>query len=194
MALWTVGSIGQLLEDCSAVIAPKPLSGYGGDALVDWLQWSGVPTLARGPAAVRIARTTYRRVAEQTREAYIPSGAAESRAERKAAHPTGRGSVDHRHHRLETTEKTLAKAAFEDTTQEHLVCQTQVADFDVHTNKSLSEELEALAKAKVVITEAQLTFHVASTMHAEKGETEESEPPCRTARGGDIVMVIDGER
>ena len=30
-------------------------------------------------------------------------------------------------------------------------------------------------------------------MHAEKGEAEESEPPYRTARSGDIVMVIDGE-
>ena len=129
---------------------------------------------------------------------------------------------------LKTTEKTLAKdtTAFEDTTQDYLVCQTKVADFDVHTNKSLSEELEALAKAKDVISEktgnaeyrdnrsvlssreglageliksehsielAQLTSHVASAMHAEKGEAEESEPPYRTARSGDIVMVIDGE-
>ena len=40
---------------------------------------------------------------------------------------------------LQMTEKTLAKdtAAFEDTTQDYLVCQTKVADFDVHTNKSL---------------------------------------------------------
>ena len=32
-----------------------------------------------------------------------------------------------------------------------------------------------------------------SAMHAEKGEAEESEPRYKTARSGDIVMVIDGE-
>ena len=37
--------------------------------------------------------------------------------------------------------------------QNCLAIQTKAADFDVHTNKSLSEELEALAKAKVVISE-----------------------------------------
>ena len=55
---------------------------------------------------------------------------------------------------LEMTEKTLAEdtAAFEDTTQDCLVCQTKVADFEIY-NKSLSEELEVLAKAKDVISE-----------------------------------------
>ena len=158
------------------------------------MQWSGVPTLARGPAAVRmpgrltgeslnrLGKPTFRlglQSQEQTQEQHI----------RLDEDQLTTDTTD-----WKTTEKTLAKdtAAFEDTTQDYLVCQTYFADFDVHTNK-MSEELEALAKAKVVITEAQLTFHVASTMHAEKGEAEESEPP-RTARSGDIVMVIDGER
>ena len=37
--------------------------------------------------------------------------------------------------------------------QNCLAIQTKAADYDVHTNKSMSEELEALAKAKVVISE-----------------------------------------
>ena len=53
------------------------------------------------------------------------------------------------------TEDALAAdtAAFEDTMQDCLAIQAKAADFDVHTNKSLSEELEALAKAKDVISE-----------------------------------------
>ena len=128
---------------------------------------------------------------------------------------------------LKMTEDALAKdtAAFEDTTQDCLAIKAKAAEFKNPT-KSLSEKLEALAKAKAVISEktgdaeyrdkrsvlssrgslarsltksehsielAQLTSHVASAMHAEKGEAEESEPPYRIARSGDIVMVIDGE-
>ena len=51
----------------------------------------------------------------------------------------------------------------------------------------------SLTKSEHSIELAQLTSHVASAMHAEKGEAEESEPPYKTARSGDIVMVIDGE-
>ena len=56
---------------------------------------------------------------------------------------------------LKMTEDALAAdtAAFEDTMQDCLAIQTKAADYDVHTNKSLSEELEALAKAKAVISE-----------------------------------------
>ena len=56
---------------------------------------------------------------------------------------------------LKMTEGALAEdtAAFEDTMQDCLAIQTKAADYDVHINKSLSEELEALAKAKDVISE-----------------------------------------
>ena len=57
---------------------------------------------------------------------------------------------------LKMTKDALAEdtTAFEDTTQDCLVCQTtKVADFEVYTNKSLSEELEALVKAKILISE-----------------------------------------
>ena len=55
---------------------------------------------------------------------------------------------------LKMTEKTFAEdtAAFEDITQDCLVCQIKVADFEAY-NKSLSEELEVLAKAKDVTSE-----------------------------------------
>ena len=105
---------------------------------------------------------------------------------------------------LKMTEDALAKdtAALEDITQDYLVGQTKVVDFEVYT-KNLSEELEVRAKARAVILEktgdseyrdnrsvlssrgslsssltksehsielVQLTSHVTSTMHAEKGE------------------------
>ena len=105
---------------------------------------------------------------------------------------------------MKKTEDALAEdtAALEDTTQDCLAIQAKAAEFEDYT-KSLSEELEALAKAKAVILEktgdaesqdnqsvlsprgslassltqsehsiklAQLPSHVASAMHAEKGE------------------------
>ena len=52
------------------------------------------------------------------------------------------------------TEKILDEgtAAFEDTTQDCLAIQAKVEDFEAY-NKNLSEELEAVAKAKAVISE-----------------------------------------
>ena len=94
---------------------------------------------------------------------------------------------------LKMTEDAFAEdaAALEDTTQDCLAIQAKVEDFEAY-NKSLSEELEALAKAKAVISEktgdtvmslrgslasfpvksehsielAQLASRVASAMHA----------------------------
>ena len=57
---------------------------------------------------------------------------------------------------LKMTKDALAEdtTAFEDITQDCLVCQTKkAADLEVYTNKSLSEELEALVKAKIVISD-----------------------------------------
>ena len=42
------------LDDYSAMIALKTPSRFGANALVDWMQWSGVPILAGGPAADRM--------------------------------------------------------------------------------------------------------------------------------------------
>ena len=56
---------------------------------------------------------------------------------------------------LKMTKEAFAEdtTAFEDTTQDCQVCQTKVSDFEIYTNKSLSEELEALMKAKILISE-----------------------------------------
>ena len=53
---------------------------------------------------------------------------------------------------LKMTEEAFAEdtTALEDMTQDCLVCPTKVADFEVYTNKSLTEEL---VKAKIVISE-----------------------------------------
>ena len=225
-ALWTVGSVGQRLEDYSAVIATKPPSECGAEAVVDWMQWSGVPILARDPAAVRMPGRLTGESLNRLRKPTFRLGLQSQEQSQEQHIRLDEDQLTTDTTDLKTAEKTLVKdtAAFEDTTQD---CQTKVADFDFHTNKSLSEELEALAKAKAVISEktgdaeyrdnrsvlssreglageliksehsielTQFTSHVASAMHAEKGETEESEPPYRTTRSGDIVMVIDGER
>ena len=119
------------------------------------MQWSRVPILARGPATVRIpgqlTGESMNRLGKPTFRLGLQSQ--EQSEEQHIRLDEDQFTTDTTD--LQTTEKTLAKdtAAFEDTTQDYLVCQTKVAYFDVHTNKSLSEELEALAKAKAVISE-----------------------------------------
>ena len=55
--LWTVRGIGQRPEDNPVVtkvlhaIALKTPSRFEDYAMVDWIQWPGVPILAGGPAA-----------------------------------------------------------------------------------------------------------------------------------------------
>ena len=58
--LWTLRGIGQRLECNSVVtkvlhaIALKITSEFGSSSVVDWTQWSGVPTLAGGPSVDRM--------------------------------------------------------------------------------------------------------------------------------------------
>ena len=97
-------------------------------------------------------RTTCPRVVGQVREPCIPYDPADQEHlirlddEKQLVTDTAE---------LKMTEEALAEdtAAFEDTMQDCLAIQTKAADYDVHINKSLSEELEALAKAKAVISE-----------------------------------------
>ena len=131
MALWTVGSIGQLLEDNSAVIAPKPPSECGADAVVDWMQWSGVPILARGPAAVRmpgrLIGESLNRLGKPTFRLGLQSQEpSEEQHIRLDEDQLTTDTTD-----LQMTEKTLAKdtAAFEDTTQDCLAIQAKVTEF-----------------------------------------------------------------
>ena len=123
-------------------------------AVVGWMQWSGVLILAGGPAADRmpgrhigesldrLGNPTFRlglQSQEQSQEQHI----------RLDKDQLTTDTTD-----LKVTEDALAEdtAAFEDTTQDCLAVQTKVVEFKAYT-KSLSEELEALAKAKVVISE-----------------------------------------
>ena len=131
-------------------IALKTPSRFGADAVVDWMQWSGVPILAGGPAADRmpgrligesldrLGNPTFC-VALQTQEQHI----------RLDEDQLTTDTTD-----LKMTEDALAEeaAAFEDTTQDCLAIQANPVDFKAY-NMSLSEDLEALAKAKAVISE-----------------------------------------
>ena len=78
------------------------------------------------------------------------------------------------------------------------VISEKTSDAEYRDNRSVLSSRGGVAgeliKSEHSIELAKLTSHVASAMHAEKGEAEESEPPYRTTRSGDIVMVIDGER
>ena len=122
--------------------------------MVDWIQWSGVPILAgdpavdrmpgrlRGESLDRLGNATFRlglQSQEQSQEQHIQLHEDQLITD----------TAD-----LKMTEDALAEdtAALEDTTQYCLVCQTKVADFKA-CNKSLSEDLEAFAKARAVISE-----------------------------------------
>ena len=218
MAPWTVG---QRLEDYSAVITPKPPSEVGTYAVVDWMQCFGVATLARGPAADRMPGRLIGESLDRFGNPTFRLGlqSQEQIQEQHTRLDEDQSTTDTTD--LKMTEKTLAKdtAAFEDTTQDCLAIQAKVAEFKNPT-KSLSEELGGAISEKTGDTEyrdnrsvlssrgalageliksehsielVQFTSHVASAMHAEKGEAEESEPPYKTARSGDIVMVIVDE-
>ena len=92
----------------------------------------GVPTLAGGPAAVQIPG---RLMILHTQEQHIRLGEDQSTTD----------TAD-----LKMTEDALAEdtAAFEEKTQDCLVCQTKAVEFKAY-NRSLSEELKALAKAVI---------------------------------------------
>ena len=138
-ALWTVRGIGHSLEGNPVVtkvlhaIALKTPSRFGAYTVVDWIQWSGVPILAGGTAAVRMPG---RLMGLQSQEQHIRLD------EDQLITDTTDSKI---------TEDALAEdtTAFEDTTQD---CHTKFVEFKAY-NKRLSEGLETLAKAKAVIYE-----------------------------------------
>ena len=159
-ALWTVRGIGHSLEGNPVVtkvlyaIALKTPSRFGAYAVVDWVQWSGVPILAGGPTgggmSGRLIGESLDRLGNftfclglysqvQTQEQHIQLHEDQLTTD----------TAD-----LKTKEEALAEdtAAFEDITQDCLVCQTKFVEFKAY-NKSLSGGLETPAKAKVVICE-----------------------------------------
>ena len=82
-------------------IALKTPSRFGADAVVDWMQWSGVPILAGGPAADRIPGRLRGESLDRLGNPTFRLGSAESRAEPRAAQSTARGPVDYRYRRPE---------------------------------------------------------------------------------------------
>ena len=119
-------------------IALKPLSEFGADTVV-----GRIPEQLAGESLDRLGNTTFRlglQRQEQSQEPHV----------RPDKDQLTTDTAD-----LKMTKDALAEdtTAFEDITQDCLVGQTKVADFEVYTNKNLSEELEAFVKAKIVISE-----------------------------------------
>ena len=200
--------------DLLSLLALKPSSKFGFDSVVDWMQWFRAHIGTGGPAAVyfvtslkRVHRMPGRLIGESLDRLGNPTfrlglQSQEQSQEKHIRLDEEQLTTDTAD--LKMTEDARAKdtAALEDITQDCLVGQTKVVDFEVYT-KNLSEELEVRAKTKAVILEktgdseyrdnrsvlssrgslsssltksqnsielVQLTSHVTSTMHAEKGE------------------------
>ena len=109
-------------------IALKPPSELGADTVV-----GRIPGRLAGESLDRLGNPTFR-MTLQIQEQHV------------------RPDKDQLTTDLKMTEEALAEdtAAFEDTMQDCLAIQTKAAEFEAYTNKSLSEDLEALAKAKAV--------------------------------------------
>ena len=106
---------------------------------------------------------------------------------------------------LKMTEEALAedRAAFEHTMQDCLATQTKAAEFEAYTNKSLSEELEALAKAKAVISEktgdaeyrdnrSVLSSHGGLVSSLPKSENSDSAMHDEISNGDDPFVKVKG--
>ena len=159
-ALWTVRGIGHSLEGNPVVtkvlyaIALKPPSRFGAYAVVDWMQWSGVPILAGGPTAGRMSGRLIGESLDRLGNPTFRLGL-HSQVQTQEQHiqlhedQLNTDTAD-----LRTKEEALAEdtAAFEDITQDCLVCQTKFVEFKAY-NKSLSGGLETPAKAKALIYE-----------------------------------------
>ena len=209
-ALWTVGSIGQRLEDLKAKDESQLAEAH----------------------QIEAAASHNFQMLQQSLEDEMKFNAQDLEA---AKHSFGevQGQLTTDTSDLKMTEDALAEdtVALEDTTQD---CQATAADFEAPT-KSLSEELQALAKTRAVISEktggaesfsyglTQTSFlqlfrsvmssrgglacSLAQSEHSielsqlmllprctpRREKQRKSEPPYKTARSGDIVMVIDGE-
>ena len=175
-------------QPCSQhAIALKTPSRFGNDAVVDWMQWSRVPILAGGPAVDRMPGRLRGESLDRLRNPTFRLGlqSQEQSQEQLYEDQLITDTAD-----LKMMEDALAEdtAAIEDVTQDCFGFAKQKSwNFKAY-NKSLSEELEALAKVKAVISEktgdaesgttsppksensieyVQIASRVASAMHAE---------------------------
>ena len=88
-------------QPCSQhAIALKTPSRFGDDAVVDWMQWSGVPILAGGPAADRMPGRLRGESLDRLGNPTFRLGL-QSQEQSQEQHIRGRGPVDHRPHKLE---------------------------------------------------------------------------------------------
>ena len=138
-------------QPCSQhAIALKTPSRFGDDAVVDWMQWSRVPILAGGPAVDRMPGRLRGESLDRLVNPTFRLGLQSQEQSQEQLHEDQliTDTAD-----LKMMEDALAEdtPAIEDITQDCLVCQTKVVEFKAY-KKSLSEELEALAKAKAVIS------------------------------------------
>ena len=118
------------------------------------LKTSGVPILAGGPTAGRMSGRLIRESLDRLGNPTFRLGL-HSQVQTQEQHiQLHEDQLDTDTADLKTKEEALAEdtAAFEDITQDCLVCQTKFVEFKAY-NKSLSGGLETLAKAKAVIYE-----------------------------------------
>ena len=152
--LWTVRGIGQRFEGKVTkvlhVIALKTPIRFGADAVVDWMQWSGVPILAGGPAADRMPGRLIGESLDRLENPTFRLGLQSQEQSQEQHIQLHEDQLTTDTTDLKMTEDALAEetAAFKDTTQDCLAIQARFVEFKAY-NKSLSEGLEALAKAKV---------------------------------------------
>ena len=159
-ALWTVRGIGHSLEGNPVVtkvlyaIALKTPSRFGAYAVVDWMQWSGVPILAGGPTAGRMSGRLIGESLDRLGNPTFRLGLYSQVQTQEQHIQLHEDQLTTDTADLKTKEEALAEdtAAFEDITQDCLVCQTKFVEFKAY-NKSLSGGVETPAKAKVVIYE-----------------------------------------
>ena len=120
--------------DSLSVITLKPPSEFGTDTVV-----GRIPGRLAGESLDRLGNPTFR-MALQVQEQHV----------RPYEDQLVTDTTD-----LKMTEDALAEdtAAFVDTMQDCVAIQTKAAEYEAYTNKSLSEELEVLAKTKDVISE-----------------------------------------
>ena len=198
-------------------IALKTPSRFGADVVVVWMQWSGVPMLAGGPAADRMPGRLRRESLDRLGNPTFRLGLQSQEQSQEQHIRLDEDQLTTDTTDLKMTEDALAEetVAFKDTTQDCLAIQAKVADFEA-TNNSLSEELEACAKAKAVISDrdnrsvlssrgclarkftksehsielVQLASHVVFAMHA---ETSNDDDPFAKVKGliSDMIARLE---
>ena len=119
-------------QPCSQhAIALKTPNRFGNDAVVDWMQWSGVPILAGGPTADRMSGRLIGESLDRLGNPTFRLGLYSQVQTQEQHIQLHEDQLTTDTADLKTKEEALAEdtAAFEDITQDCLVCQTKVVEF-----------------------------------------------------------------